>query len=184
MRHPDTGALLLLAALYFFLPLPELIALLLAAAAHELGHIIALLLTGQRITGFTADVRGATISRRGDASAAVEVLCAAAGPLAGVLYALAAGFAGERLNSPLLAASSGISAALSVFNLLPALPLDGGRIALAALGERGAWYLGLCVAVLTLAAGLWLIAEGLGCSLFIAGAWLTLDKGLSVPAGL
>ena len=63
----SAGGVLLLAALYFFMDARDFIALLLAAAAHECGHLAALRAAGCRIRGFSADAGGAVIERRGGA---------------------------------------------------------------------------------------------------------------------
>lgn len=172
----STGALLLLAALYFFLPLEMFVALLLAAAAHESGHLLALKLTGQQVTGLTADAGGAMISRRGQAGRAEEAICAVAGPAAGIVYALAASLLGNALGSSLLTGSAGMSVVLSAFNMLPALPLDGGRILVAALGEGTASKIGMFVSCTVLIAGVILITQGLGAAFFVAGVWLMLGQ--------
>ena len=49
----SAGGVLLLAALYFFMDGADFLALMLAAAAHELGHLLALRLCGARIRGFS-----------------------------------------------------------------------------------------------------------------------------------
>ena len=54
----SAGGVLLLAALYFFMDGADFAALILAAAAHELGHLLALRLCGARIRGFSADLGG------------------------------------------------------------------------------------------------------------------------------
>ena len=84
----SAGGVLLLAALYFFMDARDFIALLLAAAAHECGHLAALRAAGCRIRGFSADAGGAVIERRGGAGTGWELICIAAGPAAGFLYAL------------------------------------------------------------------------------------------------
>ena len=172
----SAGAALLLGALYFVLDWDGLGALLLAAAAHEAGHFAALRLTGGRVSGVRADVCGAVIERRGAVSLWGEVFCAAAGPLAGGLYALLVSRLGLALSSELLTVSAGMSLVLSVFNLIPATPLDGGRIAGELLSRRAADALALAASGLVLAAGLVAVARGRGAALLCAGAYLCLQR--------
>ena len=157
----SAGGVLLLAALYFFMDVRDFIALLLAAAAHECGHLAALRAAGCRIRGFSADAGGAVIERRGSA-----------GPAAGFLYALAASLAGGALGSGLLLCSAGMSAVLSVFNLLPSPPLDGGRIVQLIFGDRAAEIAGLLTASAVFLVGFAAFVSGRGAALFIAGALL------------
>ena len=98
---------------------------LLFSIAHELGHFIAIRLAGGKTTAFCGagqgfGLRAAHLSYRG------EWLAAAAGPLTSL--ALAGLFALCRLWFYCYA-----NLALGIFNLLPILPLDGGRILKAAL---------------------------------------------------
>lgn len=168
----SAGGVLLLAALYFFMDARDFIALLLAAAAHECGHLAALRAAGCRIRGFSADAGGAVIERRGSAGPGWELICLAAGPAAGFLYALAASLAGGALGSGLLLCSAGMSAVLSVFNLLPSPPLDGGRIVQLIFGDRAAEIAGLLTASAVFLVGFAAFVSGHGAALFIAGALL------------
>lgn len=168
----SVGGVLLLAALYFFMDGADFLALMLAAAAHELGHLLALRLCGVRIRGFSADLGGAVISRSGALSTAQELLCLAAGPGAGLVYALAA----SNTGGGLLLCSAGMSLALSIFNLLPCPPLDGGRMTEAAFGPRTAAICGLLTASALFLAGFALLISGHGAALFLAGAILLLKN--------
>ena len=58
----SAGGVLLLAALYFFMDTLSFVALMLAAAAHECGHLAALRAAGCRVRGFSADAGGAVIA--------------------------------------------------------------------------------------------------------------------------
>jgi Zn-dependent protease len=104
---------------------------------HELGHAVVARRVGVPIAGIDLHVFGGAAKMLGmPKSARDEILIAAAGPavslalaaIGGLLYALT-GFVGFFY---LL----WINLLLGVFNLLPALPMDGGRIFRAALSRR------------------------------------------------
>ena len=63
-------------------------ALLLPVAAHELSHVLALLVLGQKITSLALDVRGLCISYQGDCNRLDHILAALAGPFGGLVYTL------------------------------------------------------------------------------------------------
>ena len=164
----SVGAILLAAAAYYLCDGRDLAAVLLPMAVHELGHLIALKLLGLRINGFRVELKGFCIDYGGYTGAAGHALAALAGPMAGLWYAWAASLAGNKLGSSWLCLTAGISLVLSAFNMLPALPLDGGRmlahLSRALLGDRrGALVtevVGVSVGAILLAAGVLLMLRG------------------------
>ena len=108
---------LVLAMMVLLFPLKVTAGVLLAAAVHELGHILAVRLTGGRVRRLVLRAGGARMET--DAmEPGQELVCALAGPAAGALTALA-----WRVF-PELAVAALVQTA---FNLLPVYPLDGGR---------------------------------------------------------
>lgn len=117
------AAMLLTACLYYrggFVLLPVAA---LPILAHELSHILALRLLGQRITGFSLGGSGLCIRYDGSCTTAGHILAALAGPFGGAVYALAGLTGVEWLEQ-----SAGLSLLLTAFNLLPLKPLDGGQV--------------------------------------------------------
>ena len=108
---------------------------------HELGHALQARRDGMQIDGITLWLFGGVARFSGMfPSAGAEFRIAIAGPL--VSLALGAGFVGAAfipgIPEPVDGACSWlgfINLALLVFNLLPALPLDGGRVLRAALWQ-------------------------------------------------
>jgi len=106
---------------------------------HELGHAFQARREGMEIDGITLWLFGGVAQFRGMfPSAGAEFRIAVAGPL--VSLVLGAGFVGLAVALSGVEELDGIAAwlgyinlALLVFNLLPALPLDGGRVLRSAL---------------------------------------------------
>jgi Zn-dependent protease len=103
---------------------------------HELGHAIQSRRDGIAIDGIPLWVFGGVARFRGEMpSAGAELRVAVAGPV--VSLALGVAFLAAALALPLPAAVDGVVFLfLLAFNLLPALPLDGGRVLRAALWAR------------------------------------------------
>lgn len=109
---------------------------------HELGHAIQAQREGVEIEGITLWIFGGVARFKGRfPSAGAEFRIAIAGPV--VSLVLGAVFLAAALAIPLPAAVDGvvfwlgyINLILLAFNLLPALPLDGGRVLRAALWAR------------------------------------------------
>ncbi len=171
----SAGAALLFSALYFFDGSGLFSALLAAALAHEAGHLLALRFCGARVTALRLDVLGLRMDYRGALSHGREAACALAGPAAGLLFAAAASRLGRRCDSEFLYCASGVSLLLSAFNLLPALPLDGGSALMAVTGSpRLLRATGLTTALALLALGLYCAARGWGVAPVLPGAFLLL----------
>jgi Zn-dependent protease/CBS domain-containing protein len=106
---------------------------------HELGHALQARREGVEIEGINLWLFGGVAQFKGSfPSAGAEFRIAIAGPLVslaiGVLFILVAGFAGLPNAVDGIAAWLGFTnLILLAFNLLPALPLDGGRVLRSAL---------------------------------------------------
>ena len=100
------------------LPLRWIFAAFLAAAVHELFHILAVYLCGGRLRNFAIGDRGAVIYTDG-MTTGKTLICVLAGPLGSLLLALFIRWI------PRIAFCALFQAA---YNLLPIYPLDGGRI--------------------------------------------------------
>lgn len=164
--------------------------------AHEAGHTLLSLRLGYPVKRIVLFALGGVSEMDEEPSRARdELLITAAGPLVSALLAAASGAAWAaappgRLLTVLLALLMWSNAALAGFNLLPGLPLDGGRLvraAAVALGARpltatriAAWG-GRLIAVALLLTGLLVdhTAAGLVGALFTAAvaAYLWLGAG-------
>jgi Zn-dependent protease len=109
---------------------------------HEMGHVIALRREGIKASApMFIPFMGAVIGARslGD-NALAEARVGLAGPLLGSLGAGLVAVVGALTNSSMLEALGYVGLLLNLFNLLPVVPLDGGR-AMAAM-TPWMWFLG------------------------------------------
>lgn len=104
-------------------------ALLVAAALHELGHYAALRLCGVEVTALELTAFGARLSTVGRQALSYgrELVTLLAGPGMNLLCALLTAALTRRLNWSQGDLFTGAQIVLGAFNLLPILPLDGGR---------------------------------------------------------
>lgn len=141
--------------------------------AHELGHTLVSMALGYSVTRVVLFLLGGVSEIDGEPRRARdEFLIAAAGPLVSIV--LTGVFFGGWLATPdgtvvhvvllLLAYSNGV---LAAFNLLPGLPLDGGRLL-----RSGVWGFGASATTGTLAAG-W---TGRVLAVVIAASGLIIDR--------
>lgn len=128
-RAPGSGAVLLwvtgaVGAILFYVCL----------LAHELSHALVARSHGVKVGGITLWLFGGVSRLDGEPSSArSEALIAGVGPLtsfvvAAVAFAFAFVTQGSALISALFFYLTFVNAALGVFNLIPAFPLDGGRL--------------------------------------------------------
>lgn len=120
-KYPDVtitpGFCIIIAISLLVLPLKWVVGWFGAVAVHELAHMIAMALLGVRIMGVKLDVGGAII-QTGEMFAWQELICGLAGPLFGMLPVVFS------MYVPYMSVCAWI---LSVYNLIPVYPLDGGR---------------------------------------------------------
>ena len=96
---------------------------------HELGHVIQLRREGVQASApvFIPFLGAAIAAKSLGGNALAEARVGLAGPVLGTLAAAAVGVAGLATDSELLKALAFVGFFLNLFNLLPVLPLDGGR---------------------------------------------------------
>lgn len=112
------GACIWACILLLVLPLRWVAAAIVAAAVHELCHLLALSLLGIRVFGINIGGRGAVL-QTDSLSDRDELICAMAGPLGSFLLLL---FAKWLPRIALCGLFQGL------YNLLPVGNLDGGRV--------------------------------------------------------
>ncbi len=131
-------------ATYWWMAAVGVIGLVFSLIFHEMSHSLVARRYGLRIRGITLFIFGGVAEMEEEpANPKVEFLMAVAGPIAsGVLavgfYSIAMAGLALELPDPVLGVLDYlalINGLLAVFNLLPAFPLDGGRMLRAAL-----WY--------------------------------------------
>ena len=133
---------------------------------HELGHALVATRLGLPISGIDLNIYGGTAKMsEAPRSPREEVVVAIAGPLVSLALAVV-GFVGLQVvpgAAPVLGFVAYANLGLFLFNLLPALPMDGGRVLRALLasrfgfidGTRKAVSVGVALAVLLGIYGLW-----------------------------
>ena len=114
---------------------------------HEMGHVIALRREGIGASApmFVPFLGAAIFSKSLGENALAEARVGLAGPILGSVGAAAVAVVGELTGSSLLIALAYFGFFINLFNLLPVVPLDGGRAAAAM--SPWMWFAGLGVLV-------------------------------------
>ena len=182
----DAGFLVLLGLLLFLLDPAVSAGVLLSAALHECGHLLALRLFGGRQLRLRLGLPGAEIRYDGKRlSYGKEALCALAGPCASLLCGALLSLLGHRLGQTALYIPAGAAVLQGFFNLLPLRCLDGGRALYMCLcarrgiaqAEKALCLLSCGGALALLLLGLWLaLRTRRNFSLLFLGAWLLLGE--------
>ena len=151
----------------------EALVMLGSLAAHELAHAFTAHRLGCRVLALEIWPFGfiARLDRAGETESEAAAI-AAAGPVTSLLIAVcAAGLAGFSARSGALRLLASFNLTLGAVNLLPVLPLDGGRLLLAFLerGRRGA-RAGSVLAVLGAVTGFILALAGVLLTVFHRGS--------------
>ncbi|HEX2048914.1 MAG TPA: site-2 protease family protein [Acidimicrobiales bacterium] len=160
----------------------------LSLLAHELGHAVMARRRGIPVEGITLWLLGGVSKMEAEPATPGDAFrVAAIGPAislaAAGTFAIVAGVLGAvgvpALLGGMAAWLAGINVILAVFNLVPAAPLDGGRILQAFLWHRrrdrlsasvSAARAGRVFALVLVAAGIWYFTAGVG----VGGVWLAL----------
>ncbi|HHU11115.1 MAG TPA: hypothetical protein GXZ60_14060 [Intrasporangiaceae bacterium] len=144
-HYPDLGGGAYLAGL------AVAFGLLISVLVHEAAHALSARSFGLRVRRIVADLMGGHTAFDGRTTPWSQGVTAASGPLANLLmaavaYAVAAPM-GEGIVARTVLHLAVLNVLLAVFNLLPALPLDGGQILMAVIWRfTGSSYRGAVVA--------------------------------------
>lgn len=157
---------------------------LLACFLHELGHVFTIFFLKGKVQEVRLSIIGAEIIpvRKRIFSYGEELMIVAAGPLMSFFWAIssAAGAIGYRDNENLFL-FSGLNLAVGLFNLLPAGPLDGGRMLRILFlkryslqeGEQVYQYISSLVSIGILSIGIFHVLRlGGNITLLLTGIWL------------
>lgn len=173
------------AAAYWVQGLVAALLLFASVLLHELAHALVAIRHGIAVGGITLHIFGGVSQLDSEPETPrAELLIAVVGPLASFAIAGAAHGVGRLLPAPSLADAlagyvGAVNLMVGVFNLVPAFPLDGGRVLRAALwawtghleaATRIATWVGSGLALVMIAAG---IVRALGGDV-VAGLWLAL----------
>jgi len=144
---------------------------------HELGHFLCMKMFDYRnVRMFFIPLFGAAVSGRNyNVPGWKRIITSLMGPLPGIFLGLGLGIVGLVRGYDSLVLASLVMIGLNAFNLVPALPLDGGWIAHGLLFSRHA-FLDLLFRVGAI--GLLLVIGVAG------GAWLTFGIGIAMLMGL
>ena len=161
--------------------LAESIGAVIALVVHEAGHVMASSWFGMRIKRIEFTPFGGVIEYgmgRGPDKGLSGALTAMAGPLCNYLTLLLLGCVGALFSdSAVLRAAAKSSLMMMCMNLLPVLPLDGGRVVFSI-----GYYLWPVLPLIRLLTGFGTVLGGFCIAAAVYGAWRYANFNLSLPA--
>jgi Zn-dependent protease/CBS domain-containing protein len=163
-------------ATYFTMAVIAAVLFFTSVLAHELGHAIQARREGMEIDGITLWLFGGVAKFKGMfPTAGAEFRIAIAGPLVSLLIGLVFLAAAGLLDLPsavlgVVAWLGAINIILLVFNMLPALPLDGGRVLRSALWHFRRDFRSATVLSANIGRGFGFLFIALGLVMFFGGA--------------
>lgn len=159
--------------LHWVMAVAGLLGLMASLVVHEMAHALVARSYGLPIGGITLFLFGGVAELEAEPETpATEILMAAAGPamsLALAVLAYGGAMVADGWAGPVLAYLGVVNLMLAGFNLVPAFPMDGGRMLRAALwawrgdldwATRMASVAGMALGLVVMAVGLWQLVEG------------------------
>jgi Zn-dependent protease len=124
------GLFILVFYLFFSWDIKSICLLTLALIIHEMGHFIAMKTFGYKdVNMFFVPLLGAYVSgTKSRISQRQNVIMLLAGPVPGIVIGLGLAIAGYVTQEAALFRAANIFVIMNVFNLLPVMPLDGGKV--------------------------------------------------------
>lgn len=167
----------------YFVPFELLTAYIVACIIHEFSHIVALRINGVKIFSFQLELKGLVIEHENIDRASIELACILAGPAGGLVFAYFCSMFSRVISSQWFEICSAISLILSIFNLLPCKPLDGGKALGCMTGmifppktsNTVSTVIGLVVSFLFLISGLYVFYCGYGYGVAAAGVCIVIN---------
>lgn len=178
------GAVLAAALLFLLAPRQLAFSVLISAALHEAGHLLAARFFGGEVRQVSVGLAGAEIELQNERiSYGGEIAVSLAGPAVSLFLALLFSVFGRLLESAALYQLSGVNLVLFLFNMLPVSVLDGGRalhmlllrLTTIAAADTVSGVLDTVLSALLVAAGLYVMRfSGRNCSLLLCSAWIVI----------
>lgn len=140
---------------------------ILSAFIHELGHLLSIVLCRAKILSINITIFGGVIKYHYIGSKFVDVFIALSGPFFGFLAAYIFSLFG-------LTIFSGANLILSIINILPIMPLDGGRIVTYLFNKKFSYIIGFIFKIVLTIFSVYIFIKGYGISLilFVIAIWL------------
>ena len=141
-NHPkfsvSVGAVVVIVAFFAFGAARLLLLIFFTASVHELGHYMALKICDGSVAELHLGVIGVSMRHQYSATYIEEIFIASGGPIASAVLAAISAVMARQTQANILYHLAGMSLLLCIFNLLPILPMDGGRILYAGISSKTA----------------------------------------------